>query len=567
MIQMISIILLLFYVYVCTICAKSIVKTKNGPVSGKTIELFNTKVTEYLGIPFAKPPIGDLRFKSPQPLDEPAWHETFNADKPANACLQGVNMKGFEGMDFFVKKKEQSEDCLQLNMWVPQKPNGAVLVFIFGGGFRFGSPSLDIYNGSVLAAKTRTIVVNLNYRLGIFGLAYMCCGTDVQGNMALLDQQMGMRWVFRNIKSFKGDPNRITLWGHGAGSASATAHLYAKQSHKYFKRIIAGSGVITNIWARNYPQRVDDSVRIGSFAYGCQRNHHDIYECLKKLNDSDLLSISEKFSKQSDAPFTYGINIVTKDNVFFQGNIEEKIETKNMKTDVDIMIGMTSNEGSFFLPTLKDHELFGCAKNDSILFQYKEKTCKMKKKDFNLFYKYFTNTLNCNITETEILKRFYYQKDCIKDYRKCALKFLADVAFDCDILQFARMCAFKIDGYIYFYILDVTSSLLKFPKWVKSVHGAEIEYAFGLPFRQPRLYDKKLLTKAKRFSDKLMKIIGRFAKSGKPGYKWNKFNPYNMKAAKLDFSIIWKKKIKHIKKSITTRCKMINKYTSKYITH
>uniref|UniRef100_A0A0N5BJ62 Acetylcholinesterase n=1 Tax=Strongyloides papillosus TaxID=174720 RepID=A0A0N5BJ62_STREA len=531
------------------------------------MKLFNTKVTEYLGIPFAKPPIGDLRFKSPQPLDEPAWNQTFEADKPANACLQGINMKGFEGMDFFAKKKEQSEDCLQLNMWVPQKPNGAVLVFIFGGGFRFGSPSLDIYNGSVLAAKTRTIVVNLNYRLGIFGLAYMCCGTDVQGNMALLDQQMGMRWVFRNIKFFGGRPNRITLWGYGAGSASATAHLYAKQSHKYFKRIIAGSGVITNIWARNYPQYVDGNVRIGGLAYGCRGNHHDIYECLKKLNESDLLNLNEKFSKISNAPFTYGFHVVKKENVFFQGDIEEKIGTKDMKTDVDIMIGMTNNEGSFFLPTLKDHELFGCAKKDSKLFKYNKNTCKMNKSHYDLFYKYFTNTMECNTTEIELLKEYYYKKDCKKDYRKCALKFLTDVAFGCDILQFARKCAFKIDGYIYFYILDVTSSLVKFPKWVKSVHGAEIEYAFGLPFRKPRLYNKKLLTKAKKFSEKLMKIIGKFAEIGKPGYKWNKLNPYNMKAAKLDFSIIRKKKVKHIKKSITTRCRMINKYTSKYIIH
>uniref|UniRef100_A0A0K0DV70 Acetylcholinesterase n=1 Tax=Strongyloides stercoralis TaxID=6248 RepID=A0A0K0DV70_STRER len=561
---MFIVILIQFYAYICIISSKKYVMTKNGPVSGIKYKLHNSIVNEYLGIPFAQPPINELRFKSPKPLNEPAWKEIFHAHKPAKACIQAKDKKGFEGVYYNIPEEEQSEDCLQLNMWVPDRPNGAVLVFIFGGGLRFGSASLDIYNGSIIAAKTRTIVVNLNYRLGIFGFSYMCCGNDVQGNMGLLDQQMGMRWVYRNIKKFGGNPSKITLWGSGAGSASVTAHLLAHDSYKYFRRIIATSGVITNIWARQYSNRVDETLRFISLKYKCFGKHHFIYECIKKLNTSELANLNDEFSHILNIPYAYGFNIVDNDDVFFKKNIYDKLKSRDIKHDVDILIGRANNEGSYFLPTLLSHEKFGCNTKDSILMKYNDQTCKMNKENLFDLMKSLSYTLRINSTGLEYIKKYYF-KNKIRNNRFQACEMLSNIAFDCDIIKFARKCAFNTDGYLFSYIFNVDKSAYKWPKWMGTVHGAELEYAFGLPFRKPELYNKKSLIKQLQFSKKFMKMIGDFAKSGNPRFGWPKFDPYNIKSAKLDFSIISRRNVKRVHHTIMKKCKVIEDYTSKYV--
>ncbi|CEF69903.1 Acetylcholinesterase [Strongyloides ratti] len=561
---MIIIVLLQFSIFIKTVFPIKYVTTRNGPIAGIEYKLFGNTIYEYLGVPFAKPPIKNLRFKSPEPLDEPTWTEPFIANKPANACIQGKNKKGYEGMYVNIPESEQSEDCLQLNMWVPKKPSGAVLIFIFGGGFRFGSPSLDIYNGSVIASKTKSIVVNLNYRLGIFGFSYMCCGIDFQGNMGLLDQQMGMRWVYNNIKQFGGDPKKITLWGSGAGSASVTAHLFSHDSYKYFKRIIATSGVITNIWARHYSTYIDDTLRFLSKKYNCFGNHRHIYNCLSKLNTSQLANESDNFSKYLNVPFSYGFNIVEKDEVFFKKSLYDKLASRDIKHNVDILLGRTKNEGTYFLPIINDHNKFGCKSNNSKLFKYNKNTCQMNKKHLHELINSLQYTLSINSTGLNYLKRHYFLNNT-KSSRDIASTFLSHIAFDCDIIDFAKKCSFYTDGYVFSYVIDVKPSANKWPNWMGSVHGVELEYAFGLPYRKPKLYKSKLLKIAKKFSNKLMEMFKNFAKKGNPGFGWSKFDPYNIKYNKIDFSIALKRTVKKSKETIKNKCKIIRDYTSKYV--
>ncbi|VDO02475.1 unnamed protein product [Rodentolepis nana] len=208
-------------------------------------------VDAYLGIPFAEPPIGDLRFAPPQPISP--WKGTRNATTRCNACLQ-YHFGSFDNANpaakIWVNNTEMSEDCLYLNVWTPSSTSGgpkAVMVWIFGGGFFSGSPNLDVYDGRFLAAMEDVVVVSMNYRLGPFGFLYL--KSHVEGNMGLKDQQLALKWVKDNIVAFNGDPDRITVFGESAGAVSTSLQYLNPTSRTYFKRLILQSASPLNRWA------------------------------------------------------------------------------------------------------------------------------------------------------------------------------------------------------------------------------------------------------------------------------------------------------------------------------
>uniref|UniRef100_A0A0N4Z5E9 COesterase domain-containing protein n=1 Tax=Parastrongyloides trichosuri TaxID=131310 RepID=A0A0N4Z5E9_PARTI len=164
----------------------------------------NITVDEYLGIPYGKAPVGYLRFQPPVPVDPPTKESPYNASIPAATCPQDIFKTNISALDFWNPPDNISEDCLQLNMWVPANTTGAVLVNLCGGDYSRLGASNDIFNGSVLAAFSKAIVVNLNFRLGALGFASFT-GTNVTGNMGLLDQQLGLKWVNDNIEQFGGN--------------------------------------------------------------------------------------------------------------------------------------------------------------------------------------------------------------------------------------------------------------------------------------------------------------------------------------------------------------------------
>ncbi|KAM7536923.1 hypothetical protein Aperf_G00000065534 [Anoplocephala perfoliata] len=233
-------------------------------------------VDAYLGIPFAKPPLGKLRFAPPEPVDP--WEGKRNATQMPKTCMQytsGAFDHANPAAQIWINNTLMDEDCLYLNVWVPSTHHRTnkllpVMVWIFGGGFYSGSATLDVYDGRFLAAMEEVIVVSMQYRLGPFGFLYI--KPEVGGNMGLKDQQLALKWVQDNIETFNGDPNQVTLFGESAGAVSVGLQYLAPTSRPLFKRIIMESSSPLNRWALSTPadaQETGISVR----TWGLKRNN------------------------------------------------------------------------------------------------------------------------------------------------------------------------------------------------------------------------------------------------------------------------------------------------------
>jgi len=195
----------------------------------------------FLGVPYAKPPVGDLRWRAPQPL--PAWSGSRDALQFGAQCMQGRRGTTPVAM---------SEDCLFLNIWVPAKPRHRqlpVLVWVHGGAFKVGSAGQPVYDGAGLA-RQGLVVVTLNYRLGKFGfLAHPALTRENPagplGNYGLMDVLAALKWVQVNIKAFSGDPKQVTLAGQSAGGAAVYDLMTSPLSAGLFSKAIIESGVFS----------------------------------------------------------------------------------------------------------------------------------------------------------------------------------------------------------------------------------------------------------------------------------------------------------------------------------
>jgi para-nitrobenzyl esterase len=220
------------------------VKISNGTVEGVTNT--TTGIRSFKGIPFALPPVGDLRWKEPQPVKN--WDGVFKADHFGHNAMQ---KKVFGDMGF--RSDNMSEDCLYLNVWMPVKASAEklpVLVYFFGGGFVAGDGSEARYDGESMAQKG-IIAITVNYRLGIFGFMShpelsQESSHHASGNYGLLDQNAALRWVQENVAAFGGDPKRVTIAGESAGSIAVSAQMASPLSKDLIAGAIGESGAMIN---------------------------------------------------------------------------------------------------------------------------------------------------------------------------------------------------------------------------------------------------------------------------------------------------------------------------------
>ncbi|HEY5444802.1 MAG TPA: carboxylesterase family protein, partial [Pyrinomonadaceae bacterium] len=219
-----------------------VVKTANGPIQGTGRQPSGVRI--FKGIPFAAPPISDLRWKEPQPVKN--WTDIRKADQFGPRCMQAPV---FGDMGF--RANGMSEDCLYLNVWTPAKSGKErlpVLVYFYGGGFVAGDGSEPRYDGESMATKG-IVSVTVNYRLGVFGfMAHPELTKESphksSGNYALFDQNAALRWVQQNITAFGGDPRQVTIAGESAGSVSVSAQMASPLSKDLIAGAIGESGSI-----------------------------------------------------------------------------------------------------------------------------------------------------------------------------------------------------------------------------------------------------------------------------------------------------------------------------------
>ena len=214
------------------------VKTAQGKAQGKTIN--EGKVKAFLGLPYAAPPVGDLRWKAPQPPAK--WQRVRDATKYGARCFQGHIYD-----DMVFQDSGPSEDCLYLNVFTPANAKGKlpVMFWIHGGGYSGGSASEPRHNGDFLPTKG-VVLVTINYRLGIFGFfatADMAKEANgAAGNYGMLDMVAALQWVKANIAKFGGDPGNVTIFGESAGSFAVSTLMAAPPAQGLFHKVIGESG-------------------------------------------------------------------------------------------------------------------------------------------------------------------------------------------------------------------------------------------------------------------------------------------------------------------------------------
>ena len=200
----------------------------------------------FKGIPFAAPPVGDLRWRAPQPV--PKWQGVRDAGKFGDVCIQPAG-QGRLNVAYMEGSPEASEDCLYLNVWtgaVSARERRPVMVYLFGGAFTEGAGSVPLYDGDALARKG-VVVVTMNYRLGPYGFFVHPALTaesphKASGNYGLMDMLASVRWVQRNIAAFGGDPRNVTVFGQSAGAMAISSLVASPQSKGLFQRAISESG-------------------------------------------------------------------------------------------------------------------------------------------------------------------------------------------------------------------------------------------------------------------------------------------------------------------------------------
>ncbi len=317
-----------------------IVETSRGKLLGEERD----GVQRYLGIPFARPPLGRLRFAATQPAEPWAGVRDatrFGGSAPQNrmalAVLPGMEVGG------------QSEDCLYLNVYTPAADSGRrpVLVWIHGGAFTIGSGSQAIYDGAPLASRGDAVVVTINYRLGALGFLRFeeGSGVDASGNAAIQDQVAALRWVRENVERFGGDPGNVTIFGESAGGMSVGTLLGTPAAAGLFRRAIPQSGAALNALSREHAERIAHRyLEVLGIARGSARSLLDL-PVEKLLGAQNELTVR----LQSERPrlgMAFGPVV--------DGSVVPELPQRAVESgsarDVSLLVGTTRDEAKLFGP-------------------------------------------------------------------------------------------------------------------------------------------------------------------------------------------------------------------------
>ncbi|XP_040066704.2 acetylcholinesterase [Ixodes scapularis] len=468
-------------------------QTRLGKLRGNRLKVMGNVIEEYVGIPYAEPPIGDLRFKEPVPRSP--WKGTYDATIGGSACPQKPT--------FLNAKKPVicTEDCLHLNVWMSQNAQKShVLVWIHGGGFTFGSGLYDNYTGSALAAKTGFVIVSMNYRLGILGFLNANF-PDAPGNQGLLDQNLALRWVQDNIESFGGDPATVTIFGASAGSMSVHSHILSPMSKGLFKRAMLISGSMYNM---DFFESAHESIIRGNEVaqlVGCAEpdidlvsNPDKVLQCLRSKKADELVLASSEVSDPVLFTFlpTYHDKFLPKvpkvaiDRGFFQ--------------DVEILTGVATDEAAM-----------------SVLFPQTPELLKESLEDLTLDN--FDNAIRRSVLawiKSGISSLLQEYKDNVppgdkEGLRRAYIDYVSDRAFKCPVQFLAEKHSAR-GSPVYSYIFAHRSKKDGLPTWMGAPHYSDVLFYMAQPFNDDQSYNEE----DRKISGDMVTMLASFAETGVP---------------------------------------------------
>ncbi|VDN06457.1 unnamed protein product [Thelazia callipaeda] len=496
-----------------------------SPLFGREIYGENGKlVTEFLGIPFAEPPVGQLRFRKPKPKQP--WRTPLNATKMPHACIQSLDtyFGDFQGATMWNSNVPTSEDCLYLNVVVPGRINRntqlPVMVWIYGGGFWSGCISLDVYDPKILTSEENIIYVAMNYRVSVFGFLYMG-REEAPGNMGLWDQLLALKWIRKNIDLFGGDPNQVTLFGESAGAASVSMHLLSPKSVPYFQRGIIQSGSATAPWAIKSRQiaiarsvALYDDMRCGNMSNNPQ--NWDLDEVLRCLMDAPAEAIrnSEWAPVMEFADFPW-VPVVDGDFLIEQPSVS--LKRGNFKL-TQVLVGTNLEEAIYFIV----YQLGN-------IFPPKDFFIK---KDFVTNREEWLHSIS-NLLPRQMLKSSLALASIIHEYEPADLpikpsdwlnsldKMLGDLQFTCNSNEIA-LANSLYGGDTYYYYFTHRASQQTWPEWMGVLHGYEINFIFGEPLNTKKFHYSK---EEQELSLRFMRYWANFARTG---YVWPLYTQVSM---------------------------------------
>ncbi|CAG9824776.1 unnamed protein product [Phaedon cochleariae] len=426
--------LLIAYEYVN---ADVLVTIPKGTIRGrKEYSLRNISFYAFQEIPFAKPPVGELRFREPQPNE--GWEGILDATKNTKICYQQSNMLNTN------LTLLENEDCLYLNVYTPKYPTSEaslpVMFYIYGGGFVNGAANFDFYGPHYLLEHD-VIVVTANYRLGPFGFLT----TDdliIPGNYGLKDQLLALKWVNQNIKYFGGDPEKVTIFGQSAGAASVNFHFMSKQSEGLFRAGIAQSGSILCPWV----YQEDSKNTAYDLASNIDSNFHrnssseELLRFLRNVSANDLKKAAaagspvnslfglayraQMLNDQIFQGFSFAPTIEPEhENAFITGSMYEAVE-KGHINPVPMMIGTCSEEAIVFSNSIHDFEMLARDLDNN--------ATKLVNKNMHL------TDPNQLEAAGEAIHRIYTDGAFADDLGK-AVRFQSDNSFTRSIIRYAQM--------------------------------------------------------------------------------------------------------------------------------
>ncbi|XP_025776708.1 cocaine esterase isoform X1 [Puma concolor] len=472
--------------------ASPIRTTHTGQVRGSLIHVKGTDVGvhTFLGIPFAKPPLGPLRFAPPEPPE--SWSGVKDGTSHPAMCLQNITITN----EMFLKLlnatlpfTSMSEDCLYLSIYTPaharEGSNLPVLVWIHGGGFTVGMASM--YDGSALAAFEDLVVVIIQYRLGVLGF-FSTGDKHATGNWGYLDQVAALRWVQQNIAYFGGDPGRVTISGESAGGTSVSSHVVSPMSKGLFHGAIMESGVAL------LPSLIDSSsdavsTMVANMSACGQIDSEALVDCLRGKSEEEILAINK--------PFRIIPGMV--DGTFLPRHSHELLASADFQP-VPSIIGVNNDEYGWLIPSALDI-------SDT-------------QKDRETVKAVLRNMLAMLVLppqSVDILMEEYLGDSA--DPQTLQVQFhemMGDYIFVIPALQVASFQ--RVHAPVYFYEFQHRPSFFKDtkPPHVRADHGDEMFFVFGTAFWKGYV---KVTEEEELLSRKIMKYWANFARNGNPNGK------------------------------------------------